>query len=159
MKGFVYLIINDNICKGYVGSTIDMEIRMKKHKSKKNNCASKEIMCNPYTHEILEEVEFEELEELTIVEQKWINLYKPYLVNKKNAYITAAERKEYGKAKAKARYAANREVIRAQQKAKYAANLEVMRAQQKAYRDANREAVSTRNKAKYAAKKISKAKV
>jgi hypothetical protein len=164
MKGFVYLIINDNICKGYVGSCIDMERRMKKHKRDKS-CMSREIICNPYTHEILEEIDFEELEELTIVEQKWIDLYKPYLVNKRRAYITKEERKEYKKArydynreailaKRKTYHYANRETILAQKKANYNANRDARLAKQKAYNVANRDAISIKRKARYAKKKL-----
>jgi hypothetical protein len=144
MKGFIYLIINDNICKGYVGSTIDMESRMKKHKNDKK-CMSREIICNSYTHEILEEIDFEELKELKIVEQKWIDHYKPYLVNKKRAYSTKEEKKEYLKAK----YDANREAIKAQNKAYRDANRDAIKAKKKEKYDANREAILAKKKARY----------
>ena len=166
MKGIVYLILNDNICKGYVGSTIHLKKRMKHHKSKYNECSSKEILLNPYSVEILEELEFELDEELLKVEQKWLDHYRPYLVNKNDAYITNDEKQRRNKARylsnrdkyiatSKAEYIANRDYYIARAKELYYAKRQEILAQQKIYQRLNKDKINARQRAKRAAKKLS----
>ena len=101
MKGQVYLLTSIETGMGYVGSTINLEKRLRLHKDEKyNNCRSK--LLGRFTCLILEEVidddvadEDEFLIKLEWVERKWQDFYKGNLVNKKRTQVTQEENKEY----------------------------------------------------------------
>lgn len=92
--GIVYRIFYGDL--SYIGSTINLKERMWNHRSKYNNCSSKEIMCfHDYEVEILAEIYY--------VENKYdinlLNLEREYMeqyecVNKVIPILTEEERKE-----------------------------------------------------------------
>lgn len=92
--GIIYRISYGNL--SYIGSTINLKERMRKHKSKYNNCSSKEIMCfDDYEVEILAEIYYVENKydiNLLNLEREYIEQYE--CVNKYRPIITEEERKE-----------------------------------------------------------------
>jgi hypothetical protein len=93
MKGFVYKITSPSTDKIYVGSTIvSLKKRFSAHKYKQN-CSSKIIISlGDAVIECIEEVEFENKNELRIRERHHIELNRDKCVNK---IIPTRTRKEY----------------------------------------------------------------
>ena len=111
MKGFVYSLTSIETQDIYIGSTRqELKWRFSDHKagykSYVNNIGnwvcSFEIFqkCSPDTIKInlLEEIEFKDIQDLLKAEQKWMDFYKENLVNKHTAIQKYSTRKEYKKA-------------------------------------------------------------
>lgn len=97
MEGIVYKIVCNETGECYIGSTIQtIDKRMAKHCSNHNNTASKNIINRGnYSVHILEEADVENKTQLRILENEYIKNNE--CVNKKAAYITPEEKKEYMK--------------------------------------------------------------
>tara|TARA_R110000772_G_scaffold268128_1_gene394223 strand:+ start:1112 stop:1423 length:312 start_codon:yes stop_codon:yes gene_type:complete len=88
MKGKVYKLTCET-GKIYIGSTTqELNKRFSTHKSKGNNCKSKDFI-NP-TIELLEEIETENIDELRFIERGYIE--KIICVNKNNPINTKEEK-------------------------------------------------------------------
>lgn len=96
-KGKIYIIIdNDNISLPYIGSTIQLlRERLRKHKSRKTCSCMDIINRNNFKMEVLEHYPCNNIEELRIREQYWID--KIDCCNKQKAFQTKEERREYEK--------------------------------------------------------------
>jgi hypothetical protein len=94
--GIVYRIFYGDL--SYIGSTINLKQRMRKHKSNYKNrysCSSKEIMCYDYEVEVLAEIYYVENHldiNLRNLEREYIDQYK--CINKIRPIITKEEQKE-----------------------------------------------------------------
>jgi len=92
--GIIYRIFYGDL--SYIGSTIDLKKRIRKHISNYNNCSSKEIICfDDYEVEILAEIYYVENKNdinLRNLEREYMEQYK--CVNKYRAIITEEEKKE-----------------------------------------------------------------
>lgn len=99
MKGFIYEIKCNETNEIYIGSTIQtIKARMNQHRQIKR-CASKQIIeRNNYVVNILEEVEFIDINDLRIKEQYYIDTTT--CINKMKAFYTV-EDKELNKIKNK----------------------------------------------------------
>jgi hypothetical protein len=97
--GIVYRIFYGDL--SYIGSTINLKQRMRKHKSNYKNrysCSSKEIMCYDYEVEVLAEIYYVENHldiNLRNLEREYIDQYK--CVNKLRPITSEEEQKEYKK--------------------------------------------------------------
>ena len=103
MKGQVYLLTSIETGMGYVGSTINLDERLRLHRNEKYN-ACKSKLLGRFTYLILEEYvddnttdKDEFLIKLELVERKWQDLYWGNLVNKYRSRVTRKERLEQNK--------------------------------------------------------------
>jgi hypothetical protein len=96
-KGKIYIIIdNDNISLPYIGSTIQLlRERLSKHKTRETCSCMDIINRNNFKMEVLEHYPCNNVEELKIREQYWID--KIDCCNKCKAFQTKEERREYEK--------------------------------------------------------------
>ena len=94
-KGKIYIIIdNDNISLPYIGSTIELlKERLRKHKLRKTCSCMDIINRNNFKIEVLEHYPCNNVTELRIREQYWID--KIRCCNKNKANQTNEERKKY----------------------------------------------------------------
>lgn len=95
MIGYIYYILDLTNADMYIGSCKKefWSHRKSKHKGQYNYCISNEIIKNNnYIFEILEENEFNSLEDLRKKEQLYINNNK--CINKYKSFITNEERKK-----------------------------------------------------------------
>ena len=109
ITGYIYIICKNGLKECYIGSTIDLEQRKKKHK---NSCNSQN---NPYHNYkvyqfiranggwnewgfgIIEKYDCDNETELRIREQYYMDINKEYLLNERNAYVSQEEYKDYQK--------------------------------------------------------------
>ena len=99
MIGFIYIVycdLNDDFYIGSTNSTI--KVRWRKHKSKAKSGGTSKIYKaireygnDNFNIDILENVEYENEEYLKILENKYIEYFKPTL-NKNKSYLTPCER-------------------------------------------------------------------
>jgi hypothetical protein len=139
MKGMIYILTSNG--KVYIGQTIKPKTRFSNHKSDYENykkgtqhykSSYKIIELGDYKFEIIEEIEFEDKDDLKKREQFFMDLYKEKgleVVNKCCAY-TGKNKKEYNrdyyqknidkkKQQNKKRYEKNKEIIKQKNREKY----------------------------------------
>ena len=94
-NGKIYIIIdNDNISLPYIGSTIQLlKDRLSSHKTRKSCSCMDIINRNNFKMEVLEHYPCNDVKELRMREQYWID--KIDCCNKQKAVQTKEERKEY----------------------------------------------------------------
>ena len=155
MKGVVYLLTSIETGKGYVGSTINLKDRLWKHRNeKRNNCRSK--LLGRFTHLILEEYIDDDITDkkefklkLELVERKWQDFYKGYLVNRKRSQVTRKERIEKHK-ELSAKYRAEKPEKIKESWAKYKAeNPEKIKEYKKRYRAEHIDEINAKLKEKF----------
>ena len=141
--GFVYMIKCNITNECYIGSSVqkNKNDRLKCHKTKSNQCSSKQIIDrNNYEFIILEDILDIDKKKLNIIEQKYMNKYD--CINKQRAYISEEQRKEnqkkYGKEynktdKRKQYYENNKEKIKEKTKQYYENNKEKIKEKRKDY--------------------------
>ena len=84
MKGYIYVLFNDN--GNYIGSTFNIERRMREHKSNKNTILSSFIITkSKFNYQIIEEIEIHDKIELHQWEQYYMDKWD--CVNKQNSFI------------------------------------------------------------------------
>jgi len=149
----IYEITSNNTDMVYVGSCcITLKKRLSDHKKKKN-CSSKYILeFGDYNINLIEDYSCNNLDELRIREQYWIDKYKrdgKNVINKKNAYTSKLQRQEYYKEYhiknrekrneyKKNHYANNREKENGRNKKYYANNREKEKERKREYRFMNK---------------------
>ena len=96
MKGVIYLLTSIETGRGYIGSSINLEQRLRNHKNKSETTRSK--LLGPFTHMILDEVIDDDITDkdefkvkLELVERKWQDLYWGNLVNVNRVQVTPEE--------------------------------------------------------------------
>ena len=99
IDGKIYEIISDNTDMVYIGSCITtLKQRLIEHKRKRNQTASKSIIdCGDYDIYLIEKYTCNNLTELRMREQMYIDIYKndgKNVINRQRAYTSIEDRKE-----------------------------------------------------------------
>jgi len=144
--GKVYKIISNNTDLIYIGSCI-LELRKRLWGHKQKKISSRNVIeCGEYDIVLIEKYSCNDNTELRMREQYWIDHYRQNgynVVNKRNAYLSKEELKEYQREWNKNNYVKNKEY----------GNKEVMSVYQKEcdrkYYEKNKEIVKSRNNEKY----------
>jgi hypothetical protein len=156
--GVIYKLFckNTDIEECYIGSSKDIENRMKLHKSDCNNENSNKYNYKLYefiranggygewTYTILEQKEYENEEQLHIKEQEYITLFRERnekLLNTNNAYISEEYFKEYYKEYSKNYYENNKE-----KKKEYQNEYYENKDKEREYKEKNKEKYKTNQK-------------
>ena len=163
MIGNIYKITPHNCEEFYIGSTMDMIIRERRHNEDfKNNTAKVYIKireCGGFDMELLYEYECENKTELRMEEQRCIDMMKPTL-NSNRAFTseedTILKAKQYREKnrdelieKQRQYTEKNRDVIREKRKQYYQENKDVMSEKQREYNEKNRDVIREKDRQYY----------
>ena len=123
--GFIYAIKSKLTDKIYIGSTVEtLAQRFSQHKTnarhKTNACYSQEIIkYGDAEIELLEEIEFNDKDELLWKEREYMEIFKDQCINKNRAITTEEENKQRRREYHKEYYQQNKQRLKECQKEYY----------------------------------------